>query len=461
MLAALLCSHLSLSPVQGFTTMGPKPLSFSTAARTQKRRLNEQPVDDSGSFSQSSGEWSEVPVAEEQTPSVADDVPTPFLSLDSDFVGDQQVFAQQADDIFASGTEAMTASELLKELTNDPPPAILGDDVVESLLNVSPLDLAMNADSPTEDGLSSVVDTNNDNDNVDIQIISWDEVEKASASDMLDSSILDDVTVASNSNDGDVVNTGMVSPELSDLDAVLEASRQAAVEAEAILTSETAPVEPIESNENISIPPQARAMVDEDISQAIREPLMTERVEAPSVNKILKFAIPAIGVWLCSPLLSLIDTSAVGLLSGTAQQAALNPAVAVTDYAALLIVSVPVYVKEDECLCVYGFGTSFASMSRCLVSIVSYTLHSRLSLEPPSFLNASSRLPFFAYLHDCASNRHSCTQERRTLWLEDKSLIVAWRENRTPRTLSLQLCSCRDMWALALVPSFSCLPNNS
>ena len=60
-------------------------------------------------------------------------------------------------------------------------------------------------------------------------------------------------------------------------------------------------------------------------------------IEAPSVTKILKFAVPAIGVWLCGPLLSLIDTSAVGLLSGTAQQAALNPAVAVTEYAALLI----------------------------------------------------------------------------------------------------------------------------
>ncbi len=51
-----------------------------------------------------------------------------------------------------------------------------------------------------------------------------------------------------------------------------------------------------------------------------------------SVKRIAKFAIPAVGIWLCSPLLSVIDTSAVGLLSGTLQQAALNPAVAVTDY---------------------------------------------------------------------------------------------------------------------------------
>lgn len=56
--------------------------------------------------------------------------------------------------------------------------------------------------------------------------------------------------------------------------------------------------------------------------------------EVPSVLRILSFAIPAIGVWLCSPLLAMIDTSVVGVLSGTAQQAALNPAVAVTDYSA-------------------------------------------------------------------------------------------------------------------------------
>mmetsp|Transcript_29341 Transcript_29341/g.33690 ORF Transcript_29341/g.33690 Transcript_29341/m.33690 type:complete len:812 (-) Transcript_29341:408-2843(-) len=60
-------------------------------------------------------------------------------------------------------------------------------------------------------------------------------------------------------------------------------------------------------------------------------------IEVSSIGKIVKFAIPACGVWLCSPLLSLIDTSSVGLLSGTIQQAALNPAVAVTDYGALLV----------------------------------------------------------------------------------------------------------------------------
>ncbi len=62
-------------------------------------------------------------------------------------------------------------------------------------------------------------------------------------------------------------------------------------------------------------------------------------IEAPAVQNIIKFAIPAIGIWLCGPLLSLIDTSAVGMLSGTAQLAALNPAITITDDGALLVVS--------------------------------------------------------------------------------------------------------------------------
>ena len=73
------------------------------------------------------------------------------------------------------------------------------------------------------------------------------------------------------------------------------------------------------------VPPIATASKTDDDGNSIGQ------------GQILKFAIPAIGVWLCGPLLSCIDTASVGLLSGTAQQAALSPAVAVTDYSALLL----------------------------------------------------------------------------------------------------------------------------
>jgi hypothetical protein len=76
----------------------------------------------------------------------------------------------------------------------------------------------------------------------------------------------------------------------------------------------------------------------ENVASASKE---TKNARAPkelTVRRILSFAIPAIGIWLCNPLLSVIDTSSVGLIAGTVQQAALNPAVAVTDYSARCMV---------------------------------------------------------------------------------------------------------------------------
>eukprot|EP00549_Striatella_unipunctata_P018906 CAMPEP_0118725534 /NCGR_PEP_ID=MMETSP0800-20121206/33194_1 /TAXON_ID=210618 ORGANISM="Striatella unipunctata, Strain CCMP2910" /NCGR_SAMPLE_ID=MMETSP0800 /ASSEMBLY_ACC=CAM_ASM_000638 /LENGTH=622 /DNA_ID=CAMNT_0006634245 /DNA_START=146 /DNA_END=2014 /DNA_ORIENTATION=- len=110
------------------------------------------------------------------------------------------------------------------------------------------------------------------------------------------------------------------------VEAVLSITESAAGET---LSSRTGTISPLEPSTQT---PEAPL----DIIPATAVMETGEDVEAPSVMKILSFAIPAIGVWLCSPLLSLIDTSAVGLLSGTIQQAALGPAVAVCDYAALL-----------------------------------------------------------------------------------------------------------------------------
>jgi len=89
--------------------------------------------------------------------------------------------------------------------------------------------------------------------------------------------------------------------------------------------------------------PAAAAEVSDDAVTAVEasstvvSPPIEREINTPSVAKILKYTIPAIGVWLCSPVLSMIDTASVGLLSGTAQQAALNPAVSVTDYGALVV----------------------------------------------------------------------------------------------------------------------------
>ena len=90
---------------------------------------------------------------------------------------------------------------------------------------------------------------------------------------------------------------------------------------------------PTESIAEETINTLARALTAEAVQTA--QPV----IETPSIRKILSYTLPAIGVWMCSPILSMIDTAAVGMLAGTAQQAALNPAVSVTDYGGLVVVS--------------------------------------------------------------------------------------------------------------------------
>lgn len=83
--------------------------------------------------------------------------------------------------------------------------------------------------------------------------------------------------------------------------------------------------------------PKELPIVEENVLVIESPELKADNIEHPSVRKIIQFTLPAIGVWLCSPVLSMIDTASVGMLAGTAQQAALNPAVSVTDYGSILV----------------------------------------------------------------------------------------------------------------------------
>ena len=181
--------------------------------------------------------------------------------------------------------------------------------------------------------------------------------------------------------------------------AMLAASQDAIVAAEASLPKEL--IQKLElggggGNETvatIAVEPELPEILSADA--VVGELDLSPKISAPRVSKILKFAIPAIGVWLCGPLLSLIDTSAVGILSGTVQQAALNPAVAVTDYAALLIVS-----------------------ALFVVICGSYMVLQGTSDELFPF-------PFFEKYY-C---RRSCTLEPQTWWRRHKNLIARSRGN--------------------------------
>lgn len=81
------------------------------------------------------------------------------------------------------------------------------------------------------------------------------------------------------------------------------------------------------------------AMTSADSADADAEAALLPPKDPP-VKELVKFAIPALGLWLSQPLLSLVDTSAVGLSApagmGASQLAALGPATTFCDGATYL-----------------------------------------------------------------------------------------------------------------------------
>ena len=199
-----------------------------------------------------------------------------------------------------------------------------------------------------------------------------------------------------------------------DLKVVLEASGAAAAAAEATMSEDllqqldAVPITNGNATDGVvggllSTPPTEQVSEILPASAVVGESATAiEKIQAPSVGKILKFAIPAIGVWLCGPLLSLIDTSAVGILSGTTQQAALNPAVAVTDYAALLIVS--------------------ESLAYAL--FLCFVIHTHTFMET----HTSNLFILLRY-------RHSCIPVQQILLQRHENLIVVQPTNQLPQRL--------------------------
>ena len=137
-------------------------------------------------------------------------------------------------------------------------------------------------------------------------------------------SAIDEIDSSLQSNAGLSQQTSQ--PSLSDDDNYVTPEQQPALQVDDSSTS----------NEKYASSMNANALQPSSSNPEQQQPAVM--LHAPSVRRILEFSIPAIAVWLCSPLLSVIDTSTVGLCAGTAQQAALNPAVAIADYSARCLV---------------------------------------------------------------------------------------------------------------------------
>ncbi|KAG7351315.1 MATE efflux family protein [Nitzschia inconspicua] len=82
---------------------------------------------------------------------------------------------------------------------------------------------------------------------------------------------------------------------------------------------------------------RSRAQKQQEQQQKQQQQRILQKYNVPTTKEVLKFAVPAISVWLCVPLMAMMDTSAVGSMSGTVPLAALNPAIAVISYSSKLI----------------------------------------------------------------------------------------------------------------------------
>jgi len=92
------------------------------------------------------------------------------------------------------------------------------------------------------------------------------------------------------------------------------------------------PIKPLcNSEKDDSIIIQDNNPPDTDTTSHIKQPPITTPISPPSNRELLSFAIPALGIFLCSPLLSNIDNAFVGRTVGTSGLAALSPATICTD----------------------------------------------------------------------------------------------------------------------------------
>ena len=73
---------------------------------------------------------------------------------------------------------------------------------------------------------------------------------------------------------------------------------------------------------------------------AAESPSVVDLSPLPSLGELAAFCLPTLGIWLSSPLLSLMDTTVVGLRCDEAQLAALAPSTKLCDYAAFLCTAI-------------------------------------------------------------------------------------------------------------------------
>lgn len=111
----------------------------------------------------------------------------------------------------------------------------------------------------------------------------------------------------------------------------------------------------------------------------------------PTLRECLTFALPALGIYICSPLMSLIDASFIGRLSTSTELAALGPASSISDCAPLPLLFLSIastnliakaYAQTDQASCARVTRAAIGMGSACglLLAVLLYTFARPLSI---------------------------------------------------------------------------------
>jgi len=179
------------------------------------------------------------------------------------------------------------------------------------------------------------------------------------------------------------------------------------------------------------------------------------------MSELIKFCLPTLGIWLSAPLLSLIDTSIVGLHSaGVAQLAALAPSTKLCDYVAFFCtvigaattnLAADAFAKGEPHVAKRIIGSSL-TISLLLGTVVAGALGVYARPLMAAMLGGAGSLPMLTAATEYTAIR-ALGYPAALLTMTLQSAFISTKDSRTP-LLAVPIAACVNLVAdLLVVPS--------
>lgn len=193
---------------------------------------------------------------------------------------------------------------------------------------------------------------------------------------------------------------------------------------------------------------------------AIELPGGATRTELPSLRDLAAFCLPTLGIWLSSPLLSLIDTSVVGVSCATHHLAALAPSTKLCDYVAFFCsvigaattnLAADAFAKGEPHVAKRIIGSSL-TISLLLGTVVAGALGVYARPLMAAMLGGAGSLPMLTAATEYTAIR-ALGYPAALLTMTLQSAFISTKDSRTP-LLAVPIAACVNLVAdLLVVPS--------